>query len=445
MKIKRLIIILNRNNSKNFIVNKNLQILKYIIFNFFLFLLLYSNNLFAEKFVSEKVNIKVHSNPNKEIININLDKKYNINIFSLSDPYRLIVDLKKISINQKIINIEKINSKFIKEIRFGNPKKTFSRIVFEFNKPFIVPSINHLDSHSKKFKYKIQMEVLESTHTGFNLGKKVMNEKFGTIGLKNNLKESTNKKIIPLHRPEVKEKDAKEISLRNKSKKYIVFIDPGHGGKDPGAISPSGIHEKKITLKASLLLKKSLSKFKDVEVYLSRKNDRYLFLRERIKLAKKFKADIFISLHADASKNKKARGISVFSLSNKASDIEAKKLALRENKSDLIGSLYIRHSDPLIVGNLIKMFQRETMNQSAELAKYILLNLNEYALYSRGHRFAGFAVLKSPDIPSVLIELGFLTNKIDEKNLLNQKYLTKLCETISVSINKYIRNNIVFN
>ena len=115
------------------------------------------------------------------------------------------------------------------------------------------------------------------------------------------------------------------------------------------------------------------------------------------------KADIFISLHVDASKNKKARGISVFSLSNKASDVEAKKLALRENSSDLIGSLHIDHEDPLIVGNLIKMFQRETMNQSAELARYILYNLNEYALYSRGHRFAGFAVLKSPDIPSILI------------------------------------------
>ena len=168
------------------------------------------------------------------------------------------------------------------------------------------------------------------------------------------------------------------------------------------------------------------------------------FLRERVKLAKKVKADMFISLHVDASKNKKARGISVFSLSNKASDVEAKKLALRENSSDLIGSLHIDHEDPLIVGNLIKMFQRETMNQSAELAEYILLNLNEYALYSRGHRFAGFAVLKSPDIPSILIELGFLTNKIDEKNLKNRKYLRKLCDTLAISIKRYMKSNVIF-
>ena len=91
------------------------------------------------------------------------------------------------------------------------------------------------------------------------------------------------------------------------------------------------------------------------------------------------------------------------------------------------------------------MFQRETMNQSAELARYILYNLNEYALYSRGHRFAGFAVLKSPDIPSILIELGFLTNKIDEKNLKNRKYLRKLCDTLAISIKRYMKSNVIFN
>ena len=276
-----------------------------------------------------------------------------------------------------------------------------------------------------------------------------MYEKFGNNDVNKISKLFLDKYLVPQTRPKLQIKKDMNFSSKiinnKKSKNYTVFIDAGHGGKDPGAVSSNGTYEKNITLQASKLLKQSLSKYKDITVNLSRNNDRYLFLRERVKLAKKVKADIFISLHVDASKNKKARGISVFSLSNKASDLEAKKLALRENSSDLIGSLQIDHEDPLIVGNLIKMFQRETMNQSAELARYILYNLNEYALYSRGHRFAGFAVLKSPDIPSILIELGFLTNKIDEKNLKNRKYLRKLCDTLAISIKRYMKSNVIFN
>ncbi len=221
--------------------------------------------------------------------------------------------------------------------------------------------------------------------------------------------------------------------------KHVVFIDPGHGGKDPGAVSSKGNYEKHITLRASKILQKSLSKYKNVKVYLSRYNDKYLYLRDRIMLAHKVKADLFLSIHADASKNKKAKGISIFSLSNIASDAEAKKLAKRENKSDFVGNMKLKNNDPLVVGNLIKIFQRETMNQSAEFAKFVLNDLREYSLYNRGHRFAGFAVLKSPQIPSILIELGFLTNKDDEKKLLDTKYLTNLCETISISIVKFLK------
>ena len=410
---------------------------------------LFSEETFAKKINLEKVRIKITSHPTLQKISLNLDGFYNVKFFSLSNPYRLVADFKKLSINKKNFIIEKYNKNFIKKIRYGTPEKSFSRIVFEFNKPFVVTKINHSNFNEKHFKYKINLDVSESTHERFNMRKKVLSKNYEKNDLSNNYKFILNKKLIPKIRPKITTKKNKIYFSKNnfyrKSRNYTVFIDAGHGGKDPGAISPNGTYEKDITLQASILLKNSLSKYKDIIVNLSRKNDRYLFLRERIKLAKKFKADVFISLHVDASKNTKARGISVFSLSNKASDIEAKKLALRENSSDLIGSINIEHEDPLIVGNLIKMFQRETMNQSAELARYILYNLNEYALYSRGHRFAGFTVLKSPDIPSILIELGFLTNEIDEKNLKNLKYLTKLSDTLANSIYTYMRSNIISN
>ena len=261
------------------------------------------------------------------------------------------------------------------------------------------------------------------------------------------IKNSKNKKINLSQNfliPKLsKSKRANEIKILKNilKKKYVIFLDAGHGGKDPGAVSKNGTYEKNITLNASRNLKNSLSRFKNISVVVSRNNDKYLFLRDRIRLANKVNADIFISLHADASKNRDAKGISVFTLSDIASDKEAKKLAIRENKSDFANDIQIKNQDPLIIGNLIKMFQRDTMNRSLDLSKIILNDLKEYSLYSRGHRFAGFVVLKSPQIPSVLIELGFLTNLDDEKKLKNFKYLKKLCDTISISIIKFLKKN----
>ncbi len=187
---------------------------------------------------------------------------------------------------------------------------------------------------------------------------------------------------------------------------------------------------------------KALRKNKKINPILSRTKDVYLSLRKRTLLAKQNKADIFISIHADSSKNKKAKKISVFSLSNKASDKEALLLAKRENEVDIILNNNAKIEDPLIYGTLIKMFQREAMNDSAFLAKKILSNLEKTKLaVNRGHRFAGFTVLKSYDIPSVLIEIGFLSNNQEEKKLINSKYLNELSKNLAIAIENYFTNN----
>ena len=174
---------------------------------------------------------------------------------------------------------------------------------------------------------------------------------------------------------------------------------------------------------------------------LSRNKDIYLPLGQRTKLAKNYNADIFISIHADSSQNKKAKGLSVFSLSNKASDKEAELLAKRENKEDLILGDKNLTKDPIIYGSLIKMFQRKAMNESSFLARNILLNLEKTRLtVNRGHRFAGFAVLKSYDIPSILVEIGFLSNKKEERKLLNQNYLDELTDGLSNAIEDYFKS-----
>ena len=151
------------------------------------------------------------------------------------------------------------------------------------------------------------------------------------------------------------------------------------------------------------------------------------------------KADLFISLHADAAISKDARGISIFSLSDVASDKEAEYLAKKENLSDLIGDPNLKNEELIVKNTLINMFQRESMNESTKLAEYLLKELQTLPnVKQRGHRFAGFAVLKSHDIPSLLIEMGFLSNKEDEKKLLSKNYRKRLIKRIAIGIEKYI-------
>jgi N-acetylmuramoyl-L-alanine amidase len=224
-------------------------------------------------------------------------------------------------------------------------------------------------------------------------------------------------------------------------KTFVVAIDAGHGGKDPGALGKRGTREKDITLKAAKMLAEELQKTANITPILIRDTDRFYKLRTRIKRARDKQADIFVSLHADSAPNSKARGISVFSLSGTASDKEAAYLANRENKADLIGGPDLDGEDPVAANALLRMFQRESMNESAKLATVFLSYIKDLpGGDKRGHRFAGFAVLKSPDIPSILVEMGFLSNRQDEKNLRDDSYLRGLSKRLSRAISLYLEN-----
>jgi len=221
--------------------------------------------------------------------------------------------------------------------------------------------------------------------------------------------------------------------------KWTVFIDAGHGGKDPGAIGKSKTQEKHITLAAATELARQLEATGVIKPILSRSDDRYLKLRQRIDLARRQQADVFISLHADAAPSSKAHGISVFTLSDTASDKEAELLARNENKADLIGGPDLAVEDPEAADELLRMFQRESMNQSTYLASTILRHIRDMpGGDKRGHRFAGFAVLKAPDMPSVLVEMGFITNRQDEANLKTAEYRAKLAERLARAIVAYL-------
>ncbi|SKB64430.1 N-acetylmuramoyl-L-alanine amidase [Sphingopyxis flava] len=195
----------------------------------------------------------------------------------------------------------------------------------------------------------------------------------------------------------------------------LVVIDPGHGGHDPGAISPyGGRREKDVTLALARAIRDQLVATGRVRVALTRGDDRYLVLEERYGIARRLKADLFLSIHADSAENEEARGASVFTLSEVASDREAAKLAARENKANIINGVDLGAHGGEVSSILLDLTQRETMNVASDFARLLQREAaNEVPFRSNAHRFASFVVLKAPDTPSVLFETGFLSNKDD--------------------------------
>ena len=221
-------------------------------------------------------------------------------------------------------------------------------------------------------------------------------------------------------------------------RKHVIVIDPGHGGADPGTIGISGIYEKHLTLSMARELKKRLERTGRFKALLTRDRDIFIRLRDRVQMARDAKAELFISIHADSVRNKRIQGSAVYTLSEKASDGEARELAEKENKADLIAGVDLTYETPEVTSILIDLAQRESMNQSARFAAVLVKELRRHNKVLRNsHRFAGFAVLKAPDVPSVLFEMGFLSNPSDERALRSRKYRARLAATVVRSAEAY--------
>ena len=225
---------------------------------------------------------------------------------------------------------------------------------------------------------------------------------------------------------------------RARGDRRIIVIDPGHGGVDPGAIGRSGVLEKDITLRTARTLKRRLERSGRYRVVLTRDRDVFIRLRDRIAVARRHDADLFVSLHADSIRRAGIRGLSVYTLSEKASDKEAAELADNENKADLIAGIDLSAETPEVTDILIDLAQRETMNESVRFAAELVQELRRVTkLLRKTHRFAGFAVLKAPDIPSVLIEMGFLSNRQDERALRQEGYRARIADSVAQAIDRY--------
>ena len=237
---------------------------------------------------------------------------------------------------------------------------------------------------------------------------------------------------------------AKASKIEPVRKFKIVAIDPGHGGIDPGAIGFSGIYEKDITLAAARQLKTRLEATGRYKAILTRTDDASTALRQRTELARHASADLFISLHADSIRDPGVRGLSVYTLSERASDAEAEALAVKENQADSIIGMDLSHESAEVRNILVDLAQRESRNLATRFAARLIGELQREArLLSNTHRFAGFAVLKSPDIASVLIEMGYLSNREDEAALKKESYRTKLMTAVVRGVDQYFNSAVI--
>ncbi len=351
------------------------------------------------------------------------DSSFEYKAFLLSSPSRLVVDVYNIDVDPKIEK-QVAKNNIISAARLGNVDGKTKRVAFDLAKPVTIKKAFMLAPQSN-FGWRFVVDLSIASEREFT-------KKVGTAHA---FTSSDNPKSYA-------KKSSSSANKKQKSNtKKIIVLDPGHGGKDPGAIGYSGVYEKNITLAMGKELKTILEKGGKYKVYLTRSTDIFIPLRDRVKIARKYKADLFLSIHADSAKNRSAKGLSVYTLSETASDKEAAALAERENKADVVAGLNLVEHSKEVSDILINLAQRETMNRSSEFATFMVKEMkNSVKLVDNTHRFAGFAVLKAPDVPSVLLEMGYLSNRTEERLLKQQTYRRKLANATKKAVDDYFEN-----
>ncbi|MCX4348873.1 MAG: N-acetylmuramoyl-L-alanine amidase [Alphaproteobacteria bacterium] len=353
------------------------------------------------------------------------DRKFDYKVFLLSEPRRLVVDVFNVSVSSKIEKTADKNN-LVSKTRLGNTGVNGKRIVFDLQKPAIVKKAFMLAPQSNfGWRFVVDVAIASEREFASKIGNKyALSNDNSFAGSYSSSSAST--------------KTSSKAVTNNRKK--IVVLDPGHGGKDPGAIGYSGVYEKNITLAMAKELKIILEK-EGYKVHLTRSTDIFIPLRDRVKIARKYNADLFMSIHADSAVNRSATGLSVYTLSETASDKEAAALAERENKADVVAGLNLLEHSKEVSDILINLAQRETMNRSSEFASFMVQEMRKSVkLRDNTHRFAGFAVLKAPDVPSVLLELGYLSNRTEERLLKQKDYRRKLAVSASKAVEKYFDN-----
>ena len=382
--------------------------------------------------------------PAQDYTRLTLESKQAIrhNMFTIGNPDRLVVDLEDVDINETLNQLTgKIaaDDPYIKSLRIGRFKPGIVRLVFDL-KAEIKPQLFDLKPVGE-YEYRLVLDVypahpldpmmalLESAASAPQPAEPVAGETH--IDTAQSAPGITGTKPVPDNIPEMR------------ARTLIIAIDAGHGGEDPGAHGRRGTHEKDVTLSIARKVKALVDETPNMRGVLIRDGDYFIPLVGRVSKARKANADLFVSIHADAFIRPNARGSSVFALSEHgATSTAARWLAKKENEADLIGGVNLDIKDPYLARTLLDLSQTATINDSMKLAKYVLGELSNINDLHRGHvEQAGFAVLKSPDIPSILVETAFISNPDEESRLNDSAYQDKLARAVLGGIKRYFSQN----
>lgn len=353
---------------------------------------------------------------------LELDRAQPFRAFILTNPHRAVIDLPDVEWRGEPPH-EQQSVGLVGNLRYGLFRPGISRVVIDLKGPATIASAFALDAGGGSGP-RIVVDLAPAEVQAAAAQKPVASGGWEAYAQRLEKSSTTTASLAP---PETAT-----------GGKRIVVLDPGHGGVDPGAIGVSGKYEKDIVLAIAKTLKATLERTGRYEVVLTRDRDVYLPLRERYQVAHGAEAELFVSLHADSHPSRSLRGASVYTLSDTASDAEAAALARKENKSDVIAGADLSGYTPEVSSILIDLAQQSVNENSWHFAEMLVDDLaREVRVLNNTHRFAGFAVLKSPNVPSVLVELGYLSNRDDEKLLSTKDYHDRVARALTRAVDRY--------
>lgn len=356
---------------------------------------------------------------------IDLSKKVEISAYTVASPYRVIVDLPDVSFDLPA-NSGRAGRGLIKAYRYGMIARGKARVVLDavgpvkIDKAFVQPQFEEQPA-------RLVVDLVPTDATSF----KAAVESAQPV-----------ETVATVTRASAKHVRETPVVAREKP---VVVIDPGHGGNDSGATGVHGEDEKDIVLATGKILRDKLQKTGRYTVVMTRSTDKFIPLDERTAIARAKKAQLFISLHADYIPKREgdARGATIYTVSDRASDREAARLAEKENKADLIGAPGLKKQGDDIVNILYDLTHRETQNFSSLFQRTLVgqLKTGGILLHQDSMRSAGFVVLKSPNVPSVLVELGYVSNAEDVKNLTSDEWRNKVADSITASVDQFFADH----
>lgn len=382
--------------------------------------------------------LAVRTWPSEDYTRVTLENDANLKTshFIIKNPERLVVDVEGIELSPTLKSlVAKIlpNDPYIKQVRVGQNKPNVVRLVFDL-KEEVNPQVFTLEPVGE-YKHRLVFDLYPVNPPDPIAA--LIEKGQWSLDVPPDTMPPPMAEATP---PYVEPKSGRPPQV---ARMLTIALDPGHGGEDPGAVGRGGSYEKNIVLAIAKRLKAKLEQHPNMRVMLTRDGDYFVPLHVRVQKARKVQADLFVSIHADAFVKATANGSSVFALSEKgATSTAARWLANKENAADLIGGTNIKDHDKQLAGVLLDLSTTAQINDSMKLGKAVL---NEIGGINRLHKGsveqAGFAVLKAPDIPSILIETAFISNPAEEAKLNDDAYQDRMADAVSQGIRKYFAKN----